>query len=356
MPDYVAPGVYVQEVPTAVPIEGVSTGTAGFLGISERTLAPAEITSLADFEDTIGAQASAYLAGAVRGFFNNGGTRCYVALVAAGESLQAGLAALATKPISILCCPDEQRFPNAAEAISAHCEERRDRICILQSTEPVMPEASHAVPVRSSYAAYYYPWLTVAGSNATSDITIPPCGHVAGVYARSDVGSAHSSPAAIAITGVKALSQDLTAAQSETLQSKGINTIRFFPGKGTLLWGERTTGGDADFQYVSVRRLMIFVEQSLLSGLQWMVFEPNGEPLWAAVRLSVEGFLLGIWKAGALKGETPQQAFFVRCDETTMTQGDLDVGRLIMIVGMAPVRPAEFVIVQIAQLIRPPKG
>ena len=176
-----------------------------------------------------------------------------------------------------------------------------------------------------------------------------PSGHVAGVYAQTDsIRGVWAAPANVQFVGVAALSQDLTAAESDALNSRGVDVIRSFPAQGIKVWSSRTTTNqDSDDKYVSVRRFMIFLEQSIAKGLQWAVFEPNGPRLWAVIRSSIENFLRSVWKQGALQGSTRQEAFFVRCDLTTMTQNDLDNGRLVGIVGVAPLAPAEFVIMQI---------
>jgi phage tail sheath protein FI len=349
MPEYLAPGVYIEELPAqSHPIQGVSTSTVGFIGVAQQAAAAAAITSFAEFERVIGNSASEKLAIAVSGFFKNGGTRCSVARIAPADALQAGLDALASEDVSILCCPDEHRFPNAAALMAAHCEQRKDRVCILQSPQPVMPEAIHDVPVHSSYAAYYYPWLTVVGRDGVTSVTVPPGGHVAGVYAQIDSQrGVWVTPTGVPLVGVTGLSQQISSAESELVSSRGINVLRFLPGKGIQIWGARTTSQEPDWKYVNVRRLAVFIEQSLSRGLRWAVFEPNGPALWAVVRMTIEDFLLNLWKSGGLKGQKQEEAFFVRCDNTIMTQADIDLGRFVVIVGFAPVRPAEFVILRI---------
>ena len=141
----------------------------------------------------------------------------------------------------------------------------------------------------------------------------------------------------------------VTSAQQEELNSRGIDVLQYFPGRGILLWGGRTMSSDPAWKYVNVRRLLIFIEASLQKGTQWVVFEPNDEPLWAKVRRTVTNFLTRLWRGGMLQGQKPEEAFFVRCDRTTMTQADLDNGRLIMIIGIAPIKPAEFIIIRIGQ-------
>jgi len=178
------------------------------------------------------------------------------------------------------------------------------------------------------YVAYYYPWLTVA--DGKSSRTIPPSGHVAALIARN---------ASVALTGVQGLSQTIGSTDSNALSARGINLIRSFPGKGILLWGARTTSQDPDYRYLPIQRLAIFLEHSITTGLQWTATETNGQPLWDEVRLTVSDFLLTIWRDGRLLGRTADEAFFVRSDQATMT----------VVIGFAPLRPAEFVIIQIQQ-------
>jgi phage tail sheath protein FI len=354
-----APGVYIEEVPFASrPIQGVSTSTAGFVAVTGRGPLMGPVTSFADFERVATPNLGANLPLAVRGFFENGGQRCFISQIAATDPLESGLAALDAQAISVVCCPDDPTIQNAAAAMAAHCDKRKDRICILQSPRPIVPVATHQPPVHSSYAAYYYPWISVASLNGASTITISPCGHLAGIYAQTDTArGVWVAPANVPLAGVTGLSQILTAAESDQLNSLGIDLIRSFHAQGIRVWGARTTTNqDVEYKYIPVRRFMIFLEQSIAKGTQWAVFEPNGPALWAVVRSSIENFLGSVWKQGALHGSTQQEAFFVRCDPTTMTQNDLDNGRLVCIVGVAPVRPAEFVIIQIGVWTQyPPK-
>jgi len=359
MAEHLAPGVYFEEVQFASsPIQGVSTSTAGFVAVTGRGPLLGPLTSFTDFEHVATPNLGVNLPLAVRGFFENGGQSCFISQIATTDPLQLGLAALDAQTISLVCCPDDSTIQDAAAAMAAHCEKRRDRICILQSQLPIVPVATDQPPVRSSYAAYYYPWIMVSSLNGSSTVTIPPCGHLAGVYAQTDaVRGVWVAPANVPLAGVTALSHDLTAAESDELNSRGIDLIRSFPTQGITVWGARTTTDQAaDWKYIEVRRFMIFLEQSIAEGTQWAVFEPNGPALWTVVRSSIENFLETIWKQGALRGSTQHEAFFVRCDPTTMMQTDLADGRLVCIVGVAPVRPAEFVIIQISiQTQCPPK-
>jgi phage tail sheath protein FI len=203
--------------------------------------------------------------------------------------------------------------------------------------------------VNSTYAAYYYPWITVPSLGGGALVTMPPGGHIAGIYAQIDTTrGVWIAPDNTVLLGVTAISQNVSSSESDQLNARGINLLRTFPVEGTRVWGARTSATEnTDWKYVSVRRLLIFVEQSIDQGLQWAVSEPNGPALWAAVSSSVQSFLAKLWGFGAFKGATPQEAYFVRCDRSTMTQDDLDNGRLICLVGVAPLRPAEFVIFRI---------
>jgi phage tail sheath protein FI len=179
---------------------------------------------------------------------------------------------------------------------------------------------------------------------------IPPGGHVAGIYARSDTErGVHKAPANETVRGVVDLEFQITKGEHDILNPRGVNVIRAFPGRGIRVWGARTLSSNTLWKYINVRRLFIFLEGSIEEGTQWVVFEPNDPKLWARVRAGLTEFLTRVWKDGALFGNTAEEAFFVKCDETTMTQADIDNGRLICIIGVAPVKPAEFVIFRIAQ-------
>ena len=187
------------------------------------------------------------------------------------------------------------------------------------------------------------------GRDGQASVTIPPCGHVAGAYARTDVErGVHHAPAGIRLLGVERLSDEINPAELESLAARGINVLRTLPLQGTVIWSARTTSEDPDWQYVNVRRLSIFIEQSIVRGVQWAVFDPNSAAASVAVTRTIEHFLWGLWKAGALAGERAEDAFFVRCDRTTMTQADIDSGTVVVIVGVAPIRPAEFVVFRIS--------
>jgi phage tail sheath protein FI len=344
------PGVNIEEFhfPSA-PILGLPTSNVGFIAATGRGPLLGPLTSFRDFEQLATPNLGINLPLAVRGFFQNGGQTLYISQIAASDPLESGLAALEAQPISILCCPDEPTIPNAARAMAAHCEKRKDRMCILHSNQPVIPVATHQPPVNSTYAAYYYPWITVPSLGGGSPITMPPGGHIAGIYAQIDTTrGAWIAPDNAILVGITGISENVSSSESDQLNARGIDLLRIFPVGGARVWGARTTASEStDWKYVPVRRLLIFLEQSIDQGLQWAVFEPNGPALWAAVASSVQNFLAGLWKFGAFKGATRQEAFFVRCDRSTMTQNDVDNGRLICLVGVAPLCPAEFVIFRI---------
>jgi uncharacterized protein len=350
------PGVSIEEFhfPSA-PILSVPTSIAGFVAVTGRGPLVGPLTSLVDFERAAIPNPGVNLPLAVRGFFDNGGQSLYISRIFSNDPLESGLSALDTQPVSIICCPDEAAIPNAAATMAAHCAQRKDRMCILQSPQPIIPVATHQPPVQSTYAAYYHPWISVPSLDGTSSVLMPPGGHVMGIYAQTDTSrGVWVAPANIVVKGVTALSQNVTNPESDQLNARGIDLIRTFPAQGIRVWGARTTTTEnSDYKFLPVRRLLIFLEQSISQGLQWAVFEPNNSVLWAAVTASVQNFLLSEWKAGAFQGSTQLEAFFVHCNADTMSQSDLDNGRLICIVGVAPVKPAEFVIFQISLLTQP---
>ena len=258
--------------------------------------------------------------------------------------------------IAIVCIPDEAKISGLRGLLRGHCRETEDRFAILQTDQGVNPDTlstdglpNDAVSERG-LAALYYPWVKVLDPFTNVETLVPPGGHVAGVYARTDTNrGVHKAPANEQLQGVQGLEHEIRRVDQNGLNPKGINCIRAFRGRGIRIWGARTTSPKTIWRYVNVRRLFLFLEESLDEGTQWAVFEPNDEPLWARVRQSVTDFLTGVWRDGALQGTTPEEAFYVKCDRTTMTQDDIDKGRLIIEVGVAPVKPAEFVIFRITQ-------
>ena len=381
MPEYLSPGVYVEELSGGgKPIEGVSTSTAGFVGptrLGPVNQAVGPITSLAEFERHFGEGAELahpmpmpnFLWHGARLFFLEGGKRLWVARVAGDRAragpadYERGLAALGgVDEISILAAPGAsfggaRDFAPDALAISqslvAHVEGRRNRIAVLDA-----PDGQGVAQMRawrkhftSSYAALYYPWIGVVDPRSKRTPLLPPSGAIAGIYARTDMErGVHEAPANREVRTATMLEAKITDPQAKALNAVGVDCLRRVAGRKVVVWGARTLSADPALKYVNVRRLLIYLEESIRQGVQWAAFEPNGEALWASVRRAVQGFLHAAWRNGALVGRMPQDAFFVRCDRTTMSQSDVLNGRLVCLVGVAPLRPAEFVIFRIEQL------
>jgi phage tail sheath protein FI len=262
--------------------------------------------------------------------------------------------------ISIVACPG-RTSAEMQGAVIDHCETMLYRFAVLDSPPPPHDAMADVLAQRqqfdTKYAAIYYPWLTIddpypRNLNNVAPFAIPPSGHVMGIYARVDNDKGvHKAPANEVINGITGLQRTLYKPQQDILNPYpvNINVIRDFRqnDRGIVVYGARVITSDTDWKYVNVCRLLRFIEHSLFQGLQWAVFEVNYEPLWARVRRSITNFLTTVWRNGALEGSKPEEAFFVKCDQTTMTQTDIDNGRLIAIVGVAPVKPAEYVIIRI---------
>jgi uncharacterized protein len=239
--------------------------------------------------------------------------------------------------------------------IIAHCEHSADRVAILDTPPNLSPQAvknwrMNVAGFDSSYAALYYPWIEVNDPVTTRPILMPPSGHMGGVWARSDnTRGVHKAPANEVVRGATGLAYNVTKGEQDTLNPFGVNCVRAFPGMGIRVWGARTLSSNPSWRYINVRRLFNFVEKSIERGTQWVVFEPNEPRLWGRVRRDVTAFLTMVWRGGALFGTSPSEAFFVKCDSETNPTESRDLGRLIIEIGMAPVKPAEFVIFRIFQ-------
>ena len=252
--------------------------------------------------------------------------------------------------ISMVCIPNENNFTGLTDEIVKHCELMKDRFAVLQAGQTAGLVSKLMPPLDSKYAAFYYPWIKVMDPLTNSPKLIPPGGHIVGVYARSDTErGVYKAPANEIVRGAVGLQFPLTKGEQDILNPRGVNCIRAFRGRGIRVWGARTISSDPIWKYINVRRLFLYIEESIEEGTQWVVFEPNDQRLWARVKQTVTDFLTRVWKDGALMGTTPDEAFFVKCDETTMTPDDIDNGRLVILIGIAPVKPAEFVIFRIAQ-------
>lgn len=280
----------------------------------------------------------------------------------ADATAKSGLAAFEDlEDISIVAAPgysqgytngNVTRVAQIQAYLISHCERMRYRIAVLDSPDDQTVGGVRAFrgQVDSTHGALYYPWVRVVDPVTEDEMILPPSGFVAGIYARNDVEKGvHKAPANEVVRMAVGFEFLLNKAQQDVLNPEGVNCFRFFEGRGYRLWGARTISSDPEWKYVNLRRYFAYLERSLEKGTQWVVFENNHEPLWANVRRTVEDFLFNEWKSGHLMGEKPQEAYFVRCDRSTMTQNDIDNGRLICLIGVAPVRPAEFVIFRIGQ-------
>jgi Bacteriophage tail sheath protein len=275
-----------------------------------------------------------------------------------------GLEAIDT--VTMLCVPDlmaayQQGIIDldgvqaVQTAMIAHCELMGDRLAIIDP-----PPGLNAQQVRewrmdkagydSKYAALYWPWIKVFDPVKGQVGVVPPCGHMAGIWGRSDASrGVHKAPANEVIRGALAPELVITRAEQDLLNPNGINCLRTFPGRGIRVWGARTLSSDPAWRYINVRRLFNYIEGSILQGTQWVVFEPNDRDLWARVKRTLEAFLVRVWRDGALFGSTPGEAFYVKCDDETNPAEIIDAGQLVVEVGVAPVKPAEFVVFRLAQ-------
>jgi phage tail sheath protein FI len=315
------------------------------------------------------------LAQAVYGFFDNGGAGCYVVRVATEGDLSKALTAFAAiDDISMVASPGLTSATDSA-ALAGHCALLQDRVAILDAVQTDAPATNFAAgnftalentpsdatpglrPSDSSYAAVYFPWIQVfdPGTQLTQGgnglIYVPPSGHMAGIWARVDNSrGVFKAPANEVVQGAVGLQWNLARADQDNLNPKGVNIIRALNG-AIRVWGARTVGGDdnGDFKYLSTRRYFNYLRKSIDHGTQWVVFEPNGSSLWKRIIRSVDDFLLNEWHAGALFGDTPKQAFFVRCDENTNPPEVRAAGEVITEIGVAILQPAEFVIFRIQQ-------
>jgi phage tail sheath protein FI len=383
-PEELYPGVFVQEVPTGVkPIAGVTTSVTAFIG---RTLAgavetPTQVRSLTEYVSFFGAMAAQCpLCCAVGQFFANGGAEAVIVRLDNGgqslsagnfndpalESQQRGLWALQRAPqVNLIVIPPLAPGVDVPVAVwnTAIALATEWRAFVLVDPPMAWSSAQDAIAgvddfvARSANAALYFPRVLVNDPvNPGQTMVCAPAGMIAGIFARMDAQRGVWKPPAGAeadLRGVVALSVSMASNALEALNQKAVNALREVPGGHRVIWGARTLvgtdGSGSDWKYVNVRRLLIFIERSLYEGIQWAVFEPNGEGLWQKIRDQVTTFLMGLWRSGAMQGATAKDAFFVHCDRETMSQDDIDNGRLRMLIGIAALKPAEFVILKIIQ-------
>lgn len=379
MPEYLAPGVFVEETGfRARAIAGVDNPATVFVGCTRLgpvgSLSPAigsfaafrrQYGGLADLRTGGGARPVNHVAHAARCFFAEGGTRLHIVRVAGGDgrapSLRGYRAALrrvqGLAGLTTVAAPGSSALPALAagvrQALLDHADKVGSRCFVLLDPEPALtPAAAQALGtgLDGQGAALYYPWIDVANPNTRAAVRVPPSGPLAGILARVDrTRGLHRAPANEIIQTAQRLERVLTAAQSDQLNPAGVNALRQFPARGIRVWGARTLSSDPEWKYLNVQRYTAFIEHSVSAGTAWAVFEPNGQPLWTATKQAVEAFLLDQWRAGRLAGSKPEEAFFVRCDRSTMTVTDIRNRRLVILLGIAMVRPAEFVIVRVIQ-------
>lgn len=303
------------------------------------------------------------LAHAVYGFFNNGGTRCFVARVVADTGITKVLEKFAAiDEVAIVAAPGITAG-SARSAIDSHCKGTSDRFAIFDSIESTETTGSFDPqkldpPSNSDYAAFYIPWIKVfdpatkiQNPKGKGHQYVPPSGHMAGIYALTDTQrGVHKAPANVPVRGALGLKYYLSKAKQDGLNPQGINCIRDLNGN-IRVWGARTIGGDAngEWKYINVRRLFLYLRESIDEGTQWVVFEPNSHELWSKIRRNITAFLTNVWRSGALFGTTPQEAFYVKCDEETNPPEVRDAGQVVTEIGVAVVKPAEFVIFRITQ-------
>ncbi len=477
MPEYLSPGVYVEEVSSGIkPIQGVGTSTGAFVGIAERgpVRQPVLVTNWTQFTDKFGGFIpGSYLAYAVYQFFNEGGTKCYIVRAAKGAAKATvtvndlvvtansegtwgnnlkvtiadespaspgaavradyfnltvlykdvavevfdNLTMLETAPehvmkrvaskwigvgdtgntrpvngtsslfaggtngtaladpdwagasgfikafdsvdeINIVAIPDAAGNAVVTQDAYTYCQNRKD--CFFVADSPLNLDPAGVLNFRmnigkfnSSFGALYYPWIVVSDPLTGGIKTVPPSGAIVGTYSHTDVvRGVHKAPAGVDegyLNSAIGVEYPVTKGEHDILNPGGVNVIRSFPGLGIVVWGARTLSADSEWRYINVRRLFLFVEESIDEGTQWVVFEPNTPLLWGKVKRNITAFLTRVWRDGALFGTTAEEAFFVKVDAENNPQEVIDAGQLIIEVGIAPVKPAEFVIIRISQ-------
>jgi hypothetical protein len=297
------------------------------------------------------------LSGGADGITNSGGTSALESDDFIGdEKAQNGLHAFDNvDDINIVAIPDMAGDVSTIKSAYTYCENRKDCFFIAESPLDQTPTEIlnlKKTNFKTSFGAIYYPWIEITDPLGGNKL-VPPSGAVAGIYSRTDVNrGVHKAPAGVSDGYVKSaigLERVLTKGEHDTLNNPGVNVIRYFPGSGICVWGTRTMSDDPEWKYLNLRRLFLFLEESISEGTQWVVFEPNDPKLWGSVKRNITAFLLRVWRDGALFGSTPDEAFFVKVDAENNPPEVRDAGQLIIEVGVAPVKPAEFVIIRISQ-------
>ena len=368
-----APGVHVDEQDATGPIAGAGTSTAAFIGkvaaltAPDKVDVPVLVTNWTDYRNRFGGlNTDAPLSFAVRGFFENGGTTAYVVPVTPGnppvaDDVKTALDALTRlSDVSLVCLPGVVADGVQATVV-AHCEDMRNRFAVLDGVQRTksfdaageLRTQRGKLASKGGYAAVYWPWVVVddptAADPAKRLATVGPSGHVAGIMARSDAQyGVHKAPANETVRGVRALDFVVNDTEQGLLNQAGVNVIRLFPGRPPVLWGARTITDpdETAWRFVNVRRLVAFVEDSIQRSVRWAVFAPNGTALWKQLDRTISEFLTRVWQSGALFGRTADEAFYVKVDEELNPAPVRALGRVFVEIGLAPVRPAEFVVLR----------
>lgn len=365
-----SPGVYVDEVPLgAGPIAGVGTSTAGFVGAYQPDTGKGEkgpdkgvvklVTNFTEFVDSFGDfsanEGQNLLAHAVYGFFNNGGTRCYVTRIDTPAGLKDALEAFEPiDDIAIVAAPGVATTTATWGFVSEHCRNAKTRFALLDAPRDAdwrTPPAEGELTGLSPYAAIYFPWIQVQDPATNLPKFVPPSGHMAGIYARVDQQrGVHKAPANEPVFGALGLRFATSQRHQDGLNPIGVNCIRRVNG-AVRVWGARTANSrdGHEFKYVSTRRLFNFIRGSIEQGTQWAVFEPNNPDLWAKITRNVSSFLTTVWSTGALYGLKPEEAFFVKCDAENNPPQSRDLGYVVAEIGVAITKPAEFVVFRLGQ-------
>jgi phage tail sheath protein FI len=386
--------VYVEEVESgSKPIEAGATNIAGFLGIAEKGPVNEAIlvTNWTQYTKIFGGMhEGGWLGHGVYQFFQNGGTKAYInnlapsavkadakkddkkdpdaekkpveiknppdiakLIIGADEGVgkKTGLFLFDTVPDIALVAAPGVNEPAAQDAILTHCEKNKYRFAVLDSPETLEKGIdTMPMPRDSQLGAYYFPWIQMYDTVADQNVYAPPSGGMCGIYSRVDATrGVHKAPANEIFRTALGVKYNLTDAEQELLNPKGINCIRDFPGRGIRAWGARTISSNPDWRYINVRRLFCMVEQAIKNGTNWVVFEPNTRDLWKKITRNLTSFLLNTWKSGALFGDTPEEAFYVRCDDELNPPESRDAGYVVVELGLAPAKPAEFVVFRVSQ-------
>jgi len=370
---YKSPGVYRQEIFLA-PKPQLPTGIPGFVGFGDGRITTSAELNVAvavnrkdEFVTRPDSQPGSYLADAVAGFFDNGGNRCYAVLADPGQdretALKMAIEALSfPTDLDLVCAPDAMtlKLPDGQvdtlaavrvqAAMLAHCSKHGDRLAILDAlpqsdTETVLVQRESLMTGQTEpiNGALYYPWLKDQG-----DRYLPPCGHVAGVIARVDTkAGVFKPPANEEVLGVLDLETTIDNRIQDRLNPEGVNCLRAFPGRGIKVWGARTLGRDPSWRYINVRRLFLTLARWIDTNMAWAAFEPSDQRLWVRIQRELSVYLTQLWTAGALQGQTAEEAFYVKCDSGNNPPEARDIGQVISEIGMAPLVPAEYVVVRI---------